>query len=52
MPIQQESDSLDRIIAAALLPLTVAPFAGGALHPVIDAVFGYLLILHSHIGFE
>lgn len=41
-----------RVIAAALIPLTVAPFAAGTLNPVSDAVFGALLVLHTHIGFQ
>ncbi|KAL1624631.1 membrane anchor subunit of succinate dehydrogenase, Sdh4 [Neofusicoccum ribis] len=44
--------SFERLIAVALVPLTVAPFAAGTLHPVTDAVFGALLVLHSHIGFQ
>lgn len=41
-----------RIVAAALIPLTVAPFATGSLHPITDATLCALLIIHSHIGFE
>ncbi|KAB2580778.1 Cytochrome b succinate dehydrogenase small subunit CybS [Lasiodiplodia theobromae] len=44
--------SFERVIAAALIPLTVAPFAAGTLNPVSDAVFGALLVLHTHIGFQ
>lgn len=41
-----------RIISAALVPLTVAPFAGGALNPITDALLVSTLVLHSHIGFQ
>ncbi|OJD35841.1 mitochondrial succinate dehydrogenase cytochrome b small subunit [Diplodia corticola] len=44
--------SFERVIAIALVPLTVAPFAAGTLNPVTDAVLGALLVLHSHIGFQ
>lgn len=40
------------MIAAALVPLTVAPFAAGSLNPTLDAVFCATLLLHSHIGFQ
>lgn len=42
----------ERLVSAALIPLTIAPFAGSALNPVTDAIFGALLIAHSHIGFQ
>lgn len=41
-----------RLISAGLVPLTIAPFAGGSLNPVLDAVLCSLLIVHSHIGFQ
>ncbi|KAF2090992.1 succinate dehydrogenase cytochrome b small subunit precursor [Saccharata proteae CBS 121410] len=44
--------SFERLISAALVPLTIAPFAAGSLHPVMDAVFCSLILVHSHIGFE
>jgi len=44
--------SFERLLAAGLVPLTAAPFIGGALSPVLDAVFCTTLLLHSHIGFE
>lgn len=44
--------SFERIISAGLIPLTVAPFAAGSLHPVSDSILCALLVLHSHIGFE
>jgi len=42
----------ERAIAIGIVPLTIAPFVGGALYPTMDAIFGALLILHSHIGFD
>ena len=44
--------SFERFLAVGLVPLTAAPFIGGALSPVLDAVFCTTLLLHSHIGFE
>ena len=41
-----------RIVAASLIPLTVAPFAGAALNPVMDAVLCGTLVIHSHMGFQ
>lgn len=41
-----------RLIAAALVPLTIAPFAAGTLNPVMDAIFCATIIIHSHIGFQ
>lgn len=45
-------DNLGRIVAAGLVPLTIAPFAAGSLNPVMDSVLCALLVIHSHIGFE
>lgn len=44
--------SFERLLAAGLVPLTVAPFAAGSLNPVTDSILCALLVLHSHIGFE
>ncbi|KAI5816047.1 CybS-domain-containing protein [Pyronema omphalodes] len=44
--------SFERLISVALVPLTVAPFAAGSLHPITDAVLGATLVMHSHIGFQ
>ena len=44
--------SFERIVAAGLVPLTIAPFAAGSLNPVTDSILCALLVLHSHIGFE
>ena len=41
-----------RAISAALVPLTIAPFAAGTEHPLIDAVLCGTLLIHSHIGFQ
>lgn len=43
--------SFERIVAASIVPLTILPFAN-TMTPVLDAVFGSLLIVHSHIGLE
>lgn len=44
--------TFERLIAASLIPLTVAPFAAGSLNPVTDAVLCGALVMHSHIGFQ
>ncbi|KAF8539233.1 succinate dehydrogenase cytochrome b small subunit mitochondrial precursor [Trichophaea hybrida] len=44
--------TFERLISIALVPLTIAPFAAGSLHPITDAVLGAALVLHSHIGFQ
>ncbi|KKY25609.1 putative succinate dehydrogenase membrane anchor subunit [Phaeomoniella chlamydospora] len=44
--------SFERLIAVALVPLTVAPFAAGTLNPTLDALFVGTLLIHSHIGFQ
>ena len=41
-----------RLISAALIPLTIAPFAAGTLHPTWDAIFCATILIHTHIGFE
>ncbi|KAK5711070.1 membrane anchor subunit of succinate dehydrogenase, Sdh4 [Elasticomyces elasticus] len=42
----------ERLISAAILPLTVAPFAAGSLSPLIDGTFIGLIMVHSYIGFQ
>ena len=42
----------ERLLAAALVPLALAPFAAGSLHPAADAALGAVLVLHSHTGFQ
>ncbi|KAH8699024.1 putative succinate dehydrogenase subunit CybS [Talaromyces proteolyticus] len=44
--------TFERLIAASLVPLTIAPFAAGTLNPVMDSVLATALVLHSHIGFQ
>ncbi|KZF22022.1 mitochondrial succinate dehydrogenase cytochrome b560 subunit D [Xylona heveae TC161] len=44
--------TFERILAAGLIPLTVAPFAAGTQHPVLDATLCASLLIHSHIGFD
>lgn len=39
-------------MSAALIPLTVAPFAAGTLNPITDAVLVGTILLHSYIGFQ
>ncbi|KAI1936292.1 membrane anchor subunit of succinate dehydrogenase, Sdh4 [Ophidiomyces ophidiicola] len=46
------NSTCDRIVAASLVPLTLAPFAAGSLNPVTDAILCGALVLHSHIGFQ
>ena len=42
----------ERAVSAAMIPVTLAPFAGGSVHPVADAFLCGLIIIHSHIGFQ
>lgn len=42
----------ERLLAAGLVPLTVAPFAAGSLNPVADALLCGSLLVHSHLGFQ
>jgi len=44
--------TFERLVAAGLIPLTVAPFAAGSLSPVADAILCAAIIIHSHIGFQ
>lgn len=44
--------TFERILSAALIPLTIAPFAAGSLNPATDAILCGALLIHSHIGFE
>ena len=43
---------LTRIVSAAILPMTVMPFATGVLNPMMDGLLIGLILVHSHIGFE
>ncbi|KAI4232491.1 MAG: hypothetical protein L6R40_007388 [Gallowayella cf. fulva] len=42
----------ERAMSAALIPLTIAPFAAGTLNPITDALLCAGIIIHSHIGFQ
>ncbi|KAI2783811.1 CybS-domain-containing protein [Daldinia loculata] len=44
--------TFERLVAAGLIPLTIAPFAGGSLNPGLDAILCSLLLVHSHLGFQ
>ncbi|KAF7537225.1 hypothetical protein G7054_g3896 [Neopestalotiopsis clavispora] len=44
--------TFDRLLAAGLVPLTVAPFAAGSLNPVLDATLVGAILIHSHTGFQ
>lgn len=44
--------TFERLISAGLIPLTIAPFAAGSLHPTMDAILCGAILIHSHIGFE
>ncbi|KAA8651517.1 CybS family protein [Aspergillus tanneri] len=44
--------TFERLVSAGLIPLTFAPFIGGSLNPVMDAVLCSLIVVHSHIGFH
>ncbi|KAL2271009.1 hypothetical protein VTJ83DRAFT_380 [Remersonia thermophila] len=44
--------TFDRLVAASLVPLTVAPFAAGSLNPTLDALLCATILIHSHTGFQ
>ncbi|KAK5134682.1 hypothetical protein LTR08_006197 [Meristemomyces frigidus] len=44
--------TMERLVSAALVPMTVAPFAAGSLNPVLDGAFIGFIIIHSYIGFQ
>lgn len=44
--------TFERLIAAGLVPLTVAPFAAGSLNPTLDALLCASLLVHSHLGLQ
>ncbi|KAI1827105.1 mitochondrial succinate dehydrogenase cytochrome b560 subunit D [Xylaria intraflava] len=44
--------TFERLVAAGLIPLTVAPFAAGSLNPALDAALCALLLVHSHAGMQ
>lgn len=39
-------------MSIGLIPLTLAPFTAGSISPAIDASLVFLLIIHSHMGFQ
>lgn len=39
-------------MAAALVPLSIAPFASGSLNPTLDAILVGTLLVHSHLGVQ
>ncbi|KAK0764525.1 hypothetical protein N5P37_003927 [Trichoderma harzianum] len=44
--------TFERLLAAGLVPLSIAPFAAGSLNPTTDAILCSAVLLHSHIGFQ
>ncbi|KAI2463180.1 CybS-domain-containing protein [Annulohypoxylon bovei var. microspora] len=44
--------TFDRLVAAGIIPLTVAPFAGSSLNPGLDAILCSLLLVHCHLGIQ
>lgn len=44
--------TFERGLAAALVPLTLAPFASGSLNPTLDAILGATVLIHSHMGVQ
>ncbi|KAK1048615.1 membrane anchor subunit of succinate dehydrogenase, Sdh4 [Friedmanniomyces endolithicus] len=44
--------TFERLVSAALLPITIAPFAAGSLSPLLDGTFIGLIIVHTFIGFQ
>lgn len=44
--------TFERLIAAGLVPLTIAPFVAGTVNPATDAIICGAILVHSHIGFD
>ncbi|KAK4555876.1 membrane anchor subunit of succinate dehydrogenase, Sdh4 [Recurvomyces mirabilis] len=44
--------TFERGLSAALLPISLAPFAAGSLSPVLDGAFIGMIIIHTYIGFS
>ena len=42
----------NRLVSVALIPVTIAPFAAGALNPLLDGTLIGLTLIHSYIGFQ
>lgn len=43
---------MERLVSAALIPVTIAPFAAGALNPLLDGTLIGLTLIHTYIGFQ
>jgi succinate dehydrogenase (ubiquinone) membrane anchor subunit len=52
LEVEKRSLIVARTVAIALVPLTVAPFMGSSLNPILDSIFCALLVAHSHVGFQ
>ncbi|KAL8943341.1 MAG: hypothetical protein Q9216_001116 [Gyalolechia sp. 2 TL-2023] len=50
--LKTDPTSRPSAMSAALVPLTIAPFAAGTLNPITDALLCAGIIIHSHIGFQ
>lgn len=44
--------SYERVVAGALVPLTIAPFILGTEIPMIDTIFSVTVLAHSHMGLK
>src|SRR5271154_3225519 len=44
--------TFERALSVALVPLIVTPFVTGSSTPVLDALIGTSVVVHSHIGFD
>ena len=44
--------TFERALSVALIPLIVTPFVTGSSTPILDALIGTSVIVHSHIGFD
>lgn len=42
----------ERALSIGLVPLTIVPFVSGSLNPAMDALFVFVMIVHSHMGFQ
>ncbi|KIK61332.1 hypothetical protein GYMLUDRAFT_42916 [Collybiopsis luxurians FD-317 M1] len=43
----------ERLLSAALVPMTVAGFAtNGTNYPILDGILGLCLVIHSHFGLD
>jgi len=44
--------TFERVLSVALIPLVVTPFVTGSSSPILDALLGSTIVIHSHIGFD